>query len=424
MSQPEPPRSWLDPDTHHRVVRLSSEPGSSSLYFNYNAYTPEGDLLLISTPDGIAKVDLTDEAFPLTQIFTTPRPFHFLFTGHRSRTAYYQILTAPGVWDGGTVCALDVDTGESREIVHLSRGTVQSINADESLLAAVERDPAAQHPVLGVFEKRDATTDQPSYPPATWEDGTPMTYADAKERRMNDRLEAGIRMTIFVVDTRTGHRRDVYTSTDWLNHLLFSPSDPGLLMYCHEGPWHKVDRLWLVRVDEEAPCPRRIHTRTMNMEIAGHEWWASDGRTVWYDLQTPRGEVFWLAGYEVDTGKRVQYHVEREHWSVHFHSNGTNTLFAGDGGDETMVARSRNAKWLYLFRPQTLPDVAGLKAANSEDLVRPGTLVPERLVNMKDQDYRFEPNINFTPDGKWLVFRANMHGERHTYAVEVQRHEG
>jgi hypothetical protein len=36
----EPPISWIDPDTGHRVVRLTREPGSDSFYFNYNGYTP------------------------------------------------------------------------------------------------------------------------------------------------------------------------------------------------------------------------------------------------------------------------------------------------------------------------------------------------------------------------------------------------
>src|SRR5262249_2575366 len=35
----EPPREWIDPSTGHRVIRLSTEPGSSSLYFHQNAYT-------------------------------------------------------------------------------------------------------------------------------------------------------------------------------------------------------------------------------------------------------------------------------------------------------------------------------------------------------------------------------------------------
>jgi oligogalacturonide lyase len=51
-----------------------------------------------------------------------------------------------------------------------------------------------------------------------------------------------------------------------------------------------------------------------------------------------------------------------------------------------------------------------------------GNFISERLVNMKDDDYRLEPNVNFTPDGKWLVFRSNMHGTIHTYAVHLMKH--
>ena len=80
----------------------------------------------------------------------------------------------------------------------------------------------------------------------------------------------------------------------WVNHLLFSPTDPNLLMYCHEGPWQKVDRIWTIHADGSQNT--LIHKRTMEMEIAGHEFWSQDGRTVWYDLQTPKGEDFWLAG--------------------------------------------------------------------------------------------------------------------------------
>jgi oligogalacturonide lyase len=41
----------------------------------------------------------------------------------------------------------------------------------------------------------------------------------------------------------------IVASNDWLNHVQFSPTDPGLIMYCHEGPWHEVDRIWTIRTD-------------------------------------------------------------------------------------------------------------------------------------------------------------------------------
>jgi len=157
------------------------------------------------------------------------------------------------------------------------------------------------------------------------------------------------------------------------------------------------------------------------MEIAGHEFFSADGATIWYDLQTPRGVDFWLAGYQVATGKRTWYHLDRNEWSVHFNVSPDGTLFAGDGGDSEMVARAPDGKWIYLFRPERVPDVAGIKTANSGSLIDPGFFKAERLVNMSKHDYRLEPNVTFSPDMKWVVFRSNMLGPVHVYAVEIAK---
>ncbi len=44
-----PPKSWVDPDTGHRVTRLTDEPGSASFYFNVNSYTPNGKEMAYTT---------------------------------------------------------------------------------------------------------------------------------------------------------------------------------------------------------------------------------------------------------------------------------------------------------------------------------------------------------------------------------------
>ena len=43
------PREWIEA-TGHRVVRLSDEPGTASLYFHQNPYTAKGDKMVVSTP--------------------------------------------------------------------------------------------------------------------------------------------------------------------------------------------------------------------------------------------------------------------------------------------------------------------------------------------------------------------------------------
>jgi len=51
----------------------------------------------------------------------------------------------------------------------------------------------------------------------------------------------------------------------------------------------------------------------------------------------------------------------------------------------------------------------------------PGVFRAEKLVNMGKHDYRLEPNVSFSPDEKWVVFRSNMLGQTYAFAVEVEK---
>jgi hypothetical protein len=53
----EPPVEWVGRETGHRVIRLSREPGSASLYFHQNAYTASGDKLVVTTPKGVSTLN-------------------------------------------------------------------------------------------------------------------------------------------------------------------------------------------------------------------------------------------------------------------------------------------------------------------------------------------------------------------------------
>src|SRR6266478_426640 len=120
----EPPTSWIDPDTGHRIVRLTREPGSASLYFNQNGYTADGKKMVYTTPDGISVLDLkTHAAKPVVQ-----GKVRIIVTGRKTQSVYYT--------KEGAVYAADVDTGAAREIAKLPpRGSVSTVNADETLLA-------------------------------------------------------------------------------------------------------------------------------------------------------------------------------------------------------------------------------------------------------------------------------------------------
>src|SRR6266852_3208558 len=127
----EPPTSWIDPDTGHRVVRLTDEPGSASLYFNQNGYTADGKKMVYTTPGGISVLNLETHA---SKPVVTGR-VRVIVTGRKTQNVYYL--------KGGAVYSTDVDTGATREIAKIPpRSSVATVNADETLLAGTytERD--------------------------------------------------------------------------------------------------------------------------------------------------------------------------------------------------------------------------------------------------------------------------------------------
>jgi oligogalacturonide lyase len=391
QSTPEPPKSWIDGDTGHRIVRLTSEPDSASLYFNQNGFTPNGRLVY-TTPAGVSVLDLnTGESKRVVE-----GRVRLIEAGRRNERVYY-------VRDGA-VFFTGIDSGHTRKIGILpKRGSVSTINADETLLG-------------GTYIEGDAGVDYGDRrAPSPAAQGHPLDQPRNKGQMMEDRWAARLPMAMFTMNVETGEIRVIHRANDWLNHLLFSPADPALLMFCHEGPWHKVDRIWTIRTDGSNLT--RIHTRTMAMEIFGHEFWSADGKTIWYDLQTPRGESFWLAGYNVDTRERVHYHLQRDEWSIHFNATRDGKLFCGDGGDSGQVARARDGQWIYLFRPELIPN----RGLDDRTLIKPGVFRAVKLVNMSKHQYRLEPNVMFTPDAKRVVFRSNMFGRTYVFAVDVEK---
>ena len=391
----EPPTSWIDPDTGHRIIRLTREPGSDSFYFNFNGYTPDGKEMAYTTPAGISVLNLaTLEAKQVVE-----GPAKAIVVGHRTPNVYYTKPTADPYFF--TLWRTNLDTGETQKLADLPRRAgIATINADETLAAGtfIEGDANAG----GAY---DGTPAQAASRMSQTNLGEPVN----KSELMKQRLEAKLPMTMFTVDLRTGEVKHLIEhSTDWLNHLQFSTTDPTLLVYCHEGLWWLVDRIWTMRTD--GTQNHLVHPRTMEMEIAGHEWWGADGKTLFYQLHYPHGMLSsFIASYNVETGERVWLHYAPDQSSIHDNSSPDGQLFCGDGDN--------NSPWIFLFHPKLVQDRGTLGA----HLIKGGSLESEKLVNLSKHNYRLEPNPSFTPDQKFIVFRSNMFGPDYAFAVEVAK---
>ncbi len=428
---PLPPKTWVDKDTGHRVWRVSDEPNSGGFYFNVNAYTPDGKQMIYTAPDGIHVMEMATRTTRLL-VANPPRPadakgpmypgmLHALVAGYKANSVFYtKTDPASGVT---SVYKADTNSGDVRKLVDLpAKRMIVCVNADETLAAGTYIEGDATGKEFGQNMPASAAQ-RPDNLVASNAEGPhyqPMDKGEMMERRLAARLPLvlfTIRLEPGPNGEKPGDIKILLHSTDWVNHLLFSPTDPTLLMYCHEGPWQKVDRIWMIHTD--GTHNTLIHKRTMLMEIAGHEFWGLDGQTIWYDWQYPKGEDFFLAGYNLQTGKRTAFHMQREEWSIHFNLTKDLDLFCGDGGDPGQVARAKDGEWIELFHPQTIG--GGPDALNESTFWQPGVFHSERLVNMSHHYYREEPNVRFSPDKTLVLFTSNMFGPSYVFAAEVAK---
>jgi oligogalacturonide lyase len=391
-SPQSPPKSWIDPDTGHRVIRLTDDPGSATLYFNDCDETPDGqEVIFTTTADRSARIlDLRTGQTRLV----VQGPMKTICMGRKTPSVFYVRMEN----DAQVLYSTNVDSGVTRRLAVLpGKGALYTVNADETLAAGtyVTGNPPTFGGRAGF-----------GFPDSPQVD--PLEQDPKKGTLMQDRFDAHLPIVLYTVDLSTGQSKTLQTSTDWLNHLQFSPSDPSLLMYCHEGPWQLVDRIWTIRTD--GSHNQIVHKRTMEMEIAGHEWWGPGGETVWYQLHFPPAlRINFMACEDVNTGARTWISYGPDAASIHHNISPDGTLFCGDG--------DKTNPWIILCRPVFTPD----RKTFGSNLIKTGTVKVERLANMSKHNYALEPNPIFTRDQKLVIFRSNMFGATYVFGVEVAK---
>ena len=368
---------WIDASTGHKIEKLVNSNGNNySFYFHNNPFIKSkdgnSDLMIFTgrTETGSQYFTVNLKTKEIQQITNTKGSKRGEILGKKTRKIFYMV--------NDSVFSTHIDTHKT-EFIHEFNddviGSISTLNADETLLGGA----------LITKEENEIFKKNPS-----------------KSSYFDKIYEAKLERCLITINVNTKEYNNLYSENAWLNHIQFSPTNPNVLMYCHEGPWHKVDRIWNINIKTKQT--ELVHKRTVDREIAGHEFFSPDGKTIWFDLQIPRSVTFYVAGKNIETGKETRYGLKRDEWSIHFNISPDQKTFAGDGGDEGQVARAKNGMWLYHFTPKN------------------NSLVSTKLVNMKNHNYDLEPNVHFSPDGKQIIFRANFEGSTQIYAVDIKKY--
>jgi oligogalacturonide lyase len=204
-------------------------------------------------------------------------------------------------------------------------------------------------------------------------------------------FEARPRTEIWMAPIDGSGARLIHAEDRWLGHPQFRPGDNNTVIYCHEGPWERVERIWAVAADGSAP-PRCLRPQKIGEELIGHEYFTRDGAALvyaWCPGGGLSGKVLAHSVRMLDlaTGKeRVVFEGRQVN---HFGSNADNSLIVADTNDPA----DQN---LYLIDTST---------GNAELLC---TCRSSQKTYRSTQDAH--PHPCFSHDGKLVFFNSDQDG--------------
>lgn len=283
-------------------------------------------------------------------------------------------------WAGKDLCRVDLETGERVELWRLPDGfgaSILSPTADGSTVtfAACE-----------VLETAIAAPLRNQY------------------ANMREKLYRRPSCLIWRIDTTTGDPQVVWGEREWISHVLVSPTEPDLVLFCHEGPWDLVQRLWLVSAATGVCKP--VLADTPHLSRVGHELFDDQGRIVVQVSRrmTPKAKD-WIHYncvtdvHEVDP----RYYRFPANMPSHIQSNHACDLWVGDRGFTQAGDEHGNACLAILRHLET-------ERVEVTPLCRHDTSWQTQMSH---------PHPVFTPDDRHILFNAERDLENAVYRVAV-----
>ena len=228
------------------VTRLSPDIGNTfHPYFTQPLFSFDGKNVLVASDrtESWQLYNLSVSTGNMVQLTDEPdiRPGSALLDPN-TRKAYY--------WGKDTLKSVNLDTLEEEDYYTLPQGFHGSI-------LSITGDGAAIH--FAYSESLALST------------ATGKIYSG-----MNETLFRRPSSVIMQVNVSDKSARAVWGEREWISHVNTSPVDGDIVCFCHEGPWHLVQRTWIVRPSTSEVWP--IVNTKLHLERAGHEIFTRSGR--------------------------------------------------------------------------------------------------------------------------------------------------
>ena len=282
-------------------------------------------------------------------------------------------------WSAGRLMSVAIEGGESNQHYVCPEGyrpTGLSISACGRYLA------------FAYFERLPASTESGKI------------YSSQAER-----LFQCPRSVLIRLDLHTGRPQALYGETQWYTHVNISPADPNIVMFCHEGPWLLVQRMWIARADTMEVWPL-LKTRRL-LEQCGHEYFTVSGRVVtqYAQRETVTQQPWRHANVLLDpdgTDERRYWYEGPQPMHVQT-SHRDEALMVGDCGQRRDFDDAEGGARMSLIR---LVD----------DRSEMTTLCRHDTSWTRQHSH---PHPVFWPDDRWVLFNSDHGGRCNVYRVET-----
>jgi oligogalacturonide lyase len=208
------------------------------------------------------------------------------------------------------------------------------------------------------------------------------------------------RCMVIRVDTTNGEAVAAWGEAAWMSHVLIHPTQPNLILFCHEGGSNVKQRMWIVDIDERPRQPRPLYVQRPG-ENCTHEYFTRQGDVGFQCYSSVERHEGYNAFIRPD-GTWIRQYLLPGTAPRHIQSNSDNSLLVGDCGYRDRKEKDGSSWMSLMTHPNGRVEVRRLCRHNT---------------SWKTQNSH--PHAVFSPDDQWVVFNSDDQGRNNVYLAEV-----
>ncbi len=367
-------KEYKDPKTGARVRRLTGD-GSSNVHPYFTSWAFVGNdsnnTILVSNRSGAYQWYMLDiPAARLVQLTAGQKVSANMACVARSGHLFY--------FDGPALHSVKTDTLEDRELY---------------------RVPAGFKPALPT-----CTADGRYVAFAYCQETTLSTETGRIYSTMHERYYQHPHSVVMRIDTESGAAVAAWGETTWISHVLIHPTQPNLIVFCHEGGGTCVDqRMWIVDLDDTQMRKASPLYSQRPGESCVHEYFTQDGDVGFQYSLDREGRREEYNAYIRPDGTWIRQYLFPGRRPGHIQSNSDNSLVVGDGA------------YLAPDDKEGRNYVGLMTHANGRVRVR---RLAWHGTSWLTQASHGHPS--FSPDDRWVIYNSDAEKSDNVYMADVQ----